>query len=308
MIEYIAVTNFRGERLEMPMSNPYGSGLAIMDVEGLGPAKGTINATDISSSDGALFNSSRIGKREIVLSLRFIDNPSNDVSIEDLRLKTYYYFPVKKFITFEVKTDNRHVVAYGYVESNTPDIFSKEEGCDIKIICPDPHFYGIGESFETEQDFSTVHGGFEFAFKNESLTQKLLKFADLQFLERVNLVYSGDMESGVIIRMTAVGPAEMPRIVKPDEFKSIKIDTKQFAKYGTASFIAGDEMIIDTRIGHKRISLIRDGVTHNAINSLDRESQWLTVHPGDNIFSYDTSVGASNLRISIQFVNTYEGV
>ena len=60
MIKSITVTNYLGESLKMELTNPYDSGFAITDITGIGPGKADINVTELTSSDGALHNSSRL--------------------------------------------------------------------------------------------------------------------------------------------------------------------------------------------------------------------------------------------------------
>ena len=141
MIKAVTVTNNLGESLRMELTNPSSSGLIIREIEGLGPVKATINFTESANIDGAYENSARLETRNIVLSLQFLPKPT----IEDTRQMTYKYFPVKRNVRLHVETDNRSCYVDGRVESNEPDIFSKEEGCQISILCADPHFYALAE-------------------------------------------------------------------------------------------------------------------------------------------------------------------
>ena len=81
MIHSITVTNYLGDSLTLTLSRPEESGFIVMSVTGLGPAKANINTTEISTNDGALYNSARVTSRNIVLSLRFLFDPT----IEDVR-------------------------------------------------------------------------------------------------------------------------------------------------------------------------------------------------------------------------------
>lgn len=311
MIEYVAVTNFKGERLELPLANPWESCLAVKSITGLGPVDATVNMTNISSSDGAIFNSSRIKTRTVEMTLGLLSDAANGVTIEDSRLKTYRFFQNKRPLTLEVKTDRRYVAAVGYTEKNEPNIFSSDEECDITIVFPDPFFYSLMNTSEGSFDFSAKQGGFEFAFANESLKQKLLEFAHLSFLEEINLPYDGDVETGISIRMNATGNVFRPRVVKNTEGVQMAIDTSTFTKYGDSKIghmVSGDEVIINTRRGQKSVTLHRDGKSYNIINSVDKDADWLTVTPGDNLFAYDTTSGSSNLRVTVEYVTTFLGV
>ena len=138
MIKTVTAINYLREEVKIKLSDMSPShGLIITDMSGLGPPKGNINTTTISSGDGSIYNSARLDNRNITIKLLFVDAPS----IEAARQNTYRYFPVKKPITLKIDTDNRSVYTVGYVESNEPTIFNDKESCQISKICPDSHFY-----------------------------------------------------------------------------------------------------------------------------------------------------------------------
>lgn len=161
MIKSVTVTNYLGESLKMELTNPYDSGIAITDITGIGPGKADINVTELTSSDGSLYNSARLGTRNIVMTLRFMIAPD----IETVRQKSYKYFPIKKELILTFETDNRSCYIAGYVESNEPVIFDENEYTQISIICPDPYFYSTEANAMV---FSGVVPMFEFEFSNET--------------------------------------------------------------------------------------------------------------------------------------------
>ena len=134
MIDSFTVTNQLGESLEVILREPEKSGLYVESIEGLGPVKASINTTDLASADGALFNSARLSTRNIVITLGMLFDPT----VEDVRQKAYRFFPVKSKVTLRFNTDRRTVTTVGYVESNDPNIFSKDETTQVSIICSAP--------------------------------------------------------------------------------------------------------------------------------------------------------------------------
>ena len=117
MIYSIVVTNYLGDRIKLELGKPDVSGFLIKSITGLGPAKANVNTTEVSTNDGSLFNSARLSQRNIVLDMVFINTVYGE-SIEDLRQKSYKYFPLKKSVELTIETDNRYVKTTGYVESN----------------------------------------------------------------------------------------------------------------------------------------------------------------------------------------------
>ena len=192
MIKSITVINPKGESLELDLFHPEKSGLIVKSITGLGPPKANINSTDLATADGALYSSARASTRNIVFNLQFMFAPT----IEDVRQKTYKHFPLKKEVTIRVETDNRSLETKGYVESNTPDIFSREEGAQISILCLDPFFY---DPYPSVTQFATVTPNFEFPWSNESLEEDLIEFGIINLDTRSILDYHGDVDTGVLI-------------------------------------------------------------------------------------------------------------
>ena len=112
MIKTVTITNPNGEEvtIELGEVEPQ-SGLFITEIEGLGPPKADINMTSLAAKDGGLYNSSRANGRNIVMHVRFIKASS----VEEVRLLTYKYFPLKKRIKFNVETENRIAETEGYI-------------------------------------------------------------------------------------------------------------------------------------------------------------------------------------------------
>lgn len=305
MIKSVTVTNYLGESLKMELTNPYDSGIAITDITGIGPGKADINVTELTSSDGSLHNSSRLGTRNIVMTLRFMFAPD----IETVRQKTYRFFPIKKELTLTFETDNRSCCITGYVESNEPVIFEENEYTQISIVCPDPYFYSLRADSTV---FSGVVSMFEFPFSNEvqnnEETERFLIMSDLQFETEQTVYYSGESEIGMTIRIRAIGTVENLTIFNTRTREFIKLDTDKLQQITGSVIIAGDEITICTVKGKKSIRLLRDGVTTNILNCMTKDSSWIQLVKGDNILAYTADSGAEKLYFSVETNVIYEGV
>lgn len=193
MLKKVVITNCFGECMEYAIDgvqaeNP--SGLIITSIDGLGPVKADINMMDLATTDGQLYNSARLSGRNIVIKALF----THASSIEEARLLSYKYFPIKKKLKFHIETDERIGETEGYVESNEPDIFSSQSGCQISILCENPYFDGG----EIVYNFNDTVPNFKFAFGNESLDERLIKISEnaTSDTER-ELIYNGDIDTGV---------------------------------------------------------------------------------------------------------------
>ena len=302
MIKSITVTNYRGDSIKLELTRPEDSGFIVMSVSGLGPGKANINTTDVATNDGSFYNSARVQNRNIVISLRYLWSNT----IEDARQRAYKYFPLKTKVTLLIETDNRMAEIEGYVESNEPEIFSKEEGSDISIICPNPFFRDPREIQKTS--FSGIEPLFEFPFSNESLTEPLLEFSEIVDNIERTLIYDGDVETGVTISIKVYGEASGITIYNIGTRESMKILDSVIKSISGSGLVEGDEVLICTVTGKKSATLVRNGKSTNIINAIDRSSNWFRLAKGSNIFAYTADTGRNSIQVEIQNDVLYEGV
>lgn len=302
MIKSVKVTNHNNESLTMELYHPERSGLNVINIDGLGPPKASINSSEVATMDGGIFTSARMSQRNIVLTLGMMFNPI----IEDSRLLTYKYFPIKKPVHLEIETDRRNVECEGYVESNTPTIFSQNEQTQISIICPDPFFYEKGEG---EIAFTGVHPVFEFPFSNESLTENLIEFGDIRDDNRAVLNYHGDVDTGVfIVAHVMSGMVGNITIWNVGTRERIKIDTAKIKTLTGVTYGQGDDIEINTKVGEKYIRLLHNGKYYNIISCINKDADWFQITTGYNRFTFVADQGVNNLKVTFYYRNAYGGI
>lgn len=302
MIKSLTVTNHLGDSIVLELTRPEKSGFVVKSIEGLGPVKATINMTSSATRDGSTFNSAFMDTRDIMISLLYYQTEGE--TIEDLRQKSYKYFPNKKKIRLLIETDNRIVQTEGYVEDNNPEIFSQESGCIITVRCPDPYLYSVNEA---NMVFYGVEPLFEFPFENVSVTEPLLELGEIVNRTSAVVFYEGDCDVGCTITIDALGPASNIAIYRGMN-EHMSIDTSKLISIVGSEIISGDAIIIETSVGNKSITLIRDGVRYNILNCLDKSSTWFMLSKGDNIFSYVVGDGTEYLQFRISNKIVYYGV
>ena len=298
--------------------------------------------------------------------------------IINLRQLTYKIFPIKRPVKLVIGTDNRVLQTEGYVESNEPDIFSKDEGCQISIVCPDPNLYayynesrsygGINALFEFPMDevkkqndgtyldtsmqaYTTIKSsglaslanyvnvrqnvrnssgmytpsrwytrpgyinGFANGWENVGTTA-VTEVGDMgdrsvpegsEYVEH-KILYSGEDEVGVIMRMHATGPASGVAVHDITTGESMRIDSTRLKSITGSDIIAGDDIVISTVVGDKYINLVRGGVSKNILNALTRDSEWFKLVLGENTFAYTAKRGFYNLQFTIENRILFEGV
>lgn len=301
MIKSITVTNYLGESRKFPLTDPKETGCIITNIDGISTAKASVYSTNVATSDVSIYNYAQLSSRNIVVNFKFLALPT----IEDVRLSTYQYFPVKKQVKLLFETDNRVCYAIGYVESNEADIFSKDERCQISIICPDPYFYSEENHFTV---FSGVQGAFRFPFSNESLTEKLLQMGQIRYQTEEVVPYFGDAEVGIVMKIHAIGTVKNFKIYNIKTREVMSIDTDKLAALTGTGFVYGDEIIISTVVGDKYIKLLRNGEYTNILNILDRDADWFQLARGENVFAYVAEDGTENIQFRIEHRVIYEGI
>lgn len=304
MIYTIIATNAKGDSVELDLANPWAGGIAVTGASGLGPAEGTINTVNFATSDGALFNSSRIKSRDIELNLKFLGS-----DIEAVRHKLLRYFRVKHPITLDFITDYRHTYITGHVEKNEIDIFSNSEGADITIVCPNP-FFKLRDPVKGKNSvrFTSSTPSFEFEFEDPNADSPTLKFGEMTSTGETVVVYEGDADASTIVDIQFLGPATGLKLYNTTTQTRINIDTNEISRLFGSTIKAGDRLSISSGVGDKYVKAYRDGKVYNALSALDRDSDWIFLTPGDNLITVRADTGIENVSSIVSFENLYESI
>ena len=169
--------------------------------------------------------------------------------------------------------------------------------CKFKIegYCPDPLFSKQVESKVTAASTTPMFrfpliisknpsrpGGVIFGLRKPSLI--------------VAINNSGAVDVGMKIVFKANGTLYGPSLINVDTQKYFKINK---------TMQAGEEIMIDTIVGEKKIRGKLNGVTANYFKYRDFDSEWLQLKVGDNLFRYDADENVGNLEVYIYFNNKY---
>lgn len=304
MINSVTVINHRGERKKFVLADPEQSGFAITNITGLGPPNADIHTTELSTNDGAVYNSARATSRNIVISFVFFFSPT----IEAVRLESYKFFPIKKYVTLQIETDTRTYVAHGYVESNTPTIFSNQEGCDVSILCPNAYLNAIDEFGEYSDEVADP-SQFEFPFSNESLSNGAIEFGIIRPMSDFEIFNPSMVETGFILRLRLIEASARLYTLILYKLGTDEVMVFTLSKLSGGGMQVGDELVISTIPGAKRVSLLRNGDVLSANASLGRNSKWLQLDSGINIFRLNVPLAdLGAFEISYEFSPLYEGV
>jgi hypothetical protein len=265
-------------------SNP---NYTLYKIEGLEPPQASVNTSANATSDGSTVNSIKVPQRNLVLYMTI------EGDVETNRINLYKYFPYKRNIELYYKNNTRNVFIEGYVESINVGHFDEKQIAQISIICPQPYFKAIDDVVNY---FSEVSKLFEFPF---SISKSGVEFSAISTNIRKSIINAGEVESGAIIELNAIGTVVNPVIY--DVFKRTHLRLN-------FTMEINDKITINTYQGKKSITLTRDGVTTNAMGYMTPDSTWLTLDVGDNVYAYESDSGNANLQITFTTSALYGGV
>lgn len=315
MIKSFTVTNNRDETMTCELAKPSKEGFAVVGIDGLGPTQATVNVTDISSIDGGLFNSSRIGSRNIVISLVYYYD--SDYTIEELRHKSYRYFPPKKKVQLVFETTNRLAIIEGYVESNEVAIFSKQEGSQISIICPNPYFYPADIEVNNYNSYAIPAFSFPFSRDLDTETDSKLLMGLLLDYKLTEVMYKGDVDTGLVFRVDFLSDIDNNSTIKITNGTTSIENTIYISKIinivhaMNSSFNAitsGDSLKFSTVKGDKFVTFMHNNVEYNVLSCITSNGDWLYLIPGVNRIRIDTSDTDANVEISSENRVYFNGI
>lgn len=260
----------------------------VTNVEGLTPPGATINTSSIATVDGTFFNSSFTNERNIVLTI-----VPEIIDVEKARLILYRFFKPKYKIKLFFKTKYREVYIEGYGETFEGPLYEQKQSFQISIICPRPFFKDVNDNSHIQ---NMIANEFEFPFH---IPETGLEFGTIQTSVESEILNRGEETTGLVIHMIAKAAVVEPTIYNrtTGELFTIAIEMKK-----------GDEIIINTRVGEKKITLISNGTEKNILNKVAKNSKWFNVVSGQNMFGYKCAYGAENLIVNYTVNTLYEGV
>lgn len=282
----LKIQNAKGELFELSRNH---QNYVITNVEGLTVPQIVNNVASGGTVDGAFYNSSRMGTRNIVITVRLVGD------IEGNRQRLYKMFSLKKPNTIFFKNENRDLKIVGYVEVIEGDLFTEAESIQISIICPRPYW----ENAQTiSEELSYTIKQFEFPFAIES--NDPIPLSEYTSTPLVEVLNRGDVECGAIFTVTFSDLVEGLRIYNATNQQAIGFNTRFAPSRGV--------LTIDTRVGHLAAYLTNGASKTNLINRLIDGAKWIKLDVGVNELTFLTSSGGNNVNITIEAAELYGGV
>ncbi len=278
----LSARNARGDILPLTGNKDFA-----LRATGFNSLTANINTTKSANADGTRKNSANLNERNIVLYLTLYP------PIELNRNKLYKFFNPKSDVRLFYKNELRDVYIDGVVETFECETFTEKEVAQISIICNDPYFKSAKD---TICEFTNIQPLFKFPF---AIPAAGIPFSESE-RETTKTINHGDVESGVIIEFYAL----TSQILQPAFYN---LTTQKYIKL-LVDMEQGDLIRINTNRGEKSITLTRDGITSNIINSMESGSKWFNLIAGENRVSYSADEGQNNLETRLITTNKYMGV
>ena len=207
-------------------------------------------------------------------------------------------------LTYKVSGDYVRVFFYG---SDLSAVLSTNSNTTFEV--PDDALYygvfvavmnGVTVDNETVYPMICVATEEDMTYEPYEIIPKNIVFSYLDAYASIAIENAGDTDTGLIITLIASG-----------EVSGVKIfDVLTGDFIGTDyEMESGDQITIDTRRGHKTITLLSDGVETNIFNSLTKNSTWLQLPASGGVYAYEVTSGdATSLTVEIAHYTLYEGV
>ena len=251
MLTEIRVRNPRrivDAQLNLPLQGP--SKFPIIFVDGLTPVAAEFASSPYANLPGEYLQSSRVGVRNIVLTLELKPDWSAGEDPEDLRKILSGFFTPGHSVEFELVTDRatRHIS--GVVETFEAPMFVREPQVQISVLCHDPYFYespGLGETTVV----NTVDDGSMMEFLN-----------------------TGDVDAGVRIGITPNYPVSSIAVHVGPAYEGMGVHPTFEVKTPVPPL---QELVIDGRPFHKDVRNMTTGNQH--LSSIVAGSVWPVFEP-----------------------------
>ena len=273
MLTMVEARTVQGDLLSLSLQD-LSDGIAIEDIEGLGPVKATIVSSSFATLDGVQYQSSKREPRDV--KFKFGLEPDYvSTTVEDVRNRLYKFFMPKSQVDLRfILSSGLEVDISGRVETCEPSHFSKEPGLDVSVFCSNPDFY----------DRVPV----EFSGQTVSDTTE------------TPIVYEGSIETGINFVLNVNRTISEFTIYHRPPDNSLR--TLEFA----TPLSAGDVLAISTVPGAKGATLTTAGVTKSVLYGVSPQSNWIELMPGtNNIRVYAEGVG---IPFDIEYINKYGGL
>lgn len=258
----------------------------LVDVEGAYYISNTVTISENTMSDGGSYQGSVAKVRNIVLTVRDIDDHVYNRNL----LTALFKSGDSGTLVFQEDEQERQIEYY--VESVNSTGESGSRTYTISLLCPDPFFYAMSDvtvymsawipSFKFIHEFTA--NGEEFGYRSA------------ERLQRIENKNASD-NIGMTIRIVANGNVTNPSVVRVESNEAITVgtDTRPF------NMIAGDVVTITTSDNDKHVYFTQNGVTTEINQYLTEDSVFIQLMRGMNDIGYNAESGVDSMVVELTY-------
>lgn len=268
----------------------------LTDADGLYEAEVDVSVSENTFDDGGIYQSSRIKKRNIVLTIQ--DRGTDDhIAVRDALLNLFLPKNRGRLTIKENDGDSESekVIDY-YTEKVISDGKNSSRTFTISLICPDPYFYDPYDKCVQMANYAAM-----FTFQHSFLSAGE-EFGSRSKTKSKNLRnITGADAIGLTIDFGINGAVTNPSVTRVESGETIKIgtDTKPL------SLVYGDVLTVTTGNGNKHVYLTRSGARKEINQYLSADSSFFELHQGSNTIGYDAEIGVSNIEVTVSYRMRY---
>lgn len=294
MINKIVYENERGIHIELNRDGP----LFLFSVKGFDGLEADIVSSKSAYQDGVSISKTILKDR--VLTLNCYLEVYSEQQRYILKRKLYNAFNPKLKGHMKIYTDSNQLRGASNLRVIQAPIFDDDYeslnelvGFQIQLSMPLPYFEDINEN---RVDFGNDIGNFFFDLEIEE-KGKELSIKNNSIVANISNI--GDAETPIKVLFKAKAELKNPSIYN--------VYTKEYIKINH-TMQEGEEIIVTTHKGNKRVESYLNGVTTNIFNDLDLGSSFIWLDVGDNVIRYDAETMIEQLEVYIYYTNYYLGV
>ena len=294
MINKIIYKNERGISIELNREGP----LFLSSVKGFDGLEADLVSFKSAYQDGISVSKTILKDRILTLNCHLVVDSEQQRHI--LKRRLYNTFNPKFKGHMKIYTDAEQLRGASNLRVIQAPLFDDDyKGLNdivsfqIQLAMPLPYFEDINE---TRADFGNDIGNFFFDLELEEEGRELSVKNNSIVANIENL---GDAETPLKVVFKAKSSVKNPSIYN--------VYTKEYIKINR-TMAEGEEIIVTTNIGNKRVESYLNGVTTNIFNDLDIHSSFMWLDIGDNVIRYDAEDMIEQLEVYIYYTNYYLGV
>ena len=254
----------------------------LTDADGLTGVSSDISSSTTPSMDGDRINNITTQPRGIVLDLRIKHN----VDVEEAKRYVLRTIKPKQKGRLVLTQGGRAIDITGVVEAISMPRFELGVIMQVSLYCSAPYWQDVEYMLIEISRIVSLHY-FPIDQNGLAFPSAGIPFGEYDLNMTQTYTNDGDVECGMIISIIAVGDVTNPAIYKAD---GSYIGVNE-------SLEAGDELVINTNHGEKRIT--KNGA--NVLNKIKPGSSFIQLDTGDNEMTVKCDSGSNNVYFTITF-------